>query len=435
MNTSRAAPAIAPFWSRIPKFFAWPFQFGPMIYISCLSLGAILIYVAPLLGRLIYVAIWFAFFRYAMTVLVQTARGNIHTENTDLHLESGDNRPLKQAVYVVISFGLLFFLAVSVGPVLAILFGLWVSLTLPAAVMIIAMEDSLFDALNPLRVFSLMGSIGLPYLLLTLFLLLLQGGDVIVFNLIGPIIPDFIEYPVITFISMYFFLVMYNMMGYVVYQYHEKLGYGIDKSFEENDTTKKIDPNMSPVDRAIAERVAEGDIAGAIAALQDDMRYERNDIAKNQKLHKLFLTLGEADKTLPHAEHLLGLLANAKQAEPAYDLLLKIIALKADFSLPYAALVLPLAEIAVKRRNAAFALALLGGFPKKHPNHADVPAVFLLGAKILAEHKNDEKQAIDILRALILRFPDSPPAAEGKVYLSVIEKTRAAMEAARAPKP
>ena len=428
MKIASSSTSIPPFWSRIPKFFVWPLQFGPMVYIGVLALASAVADFLPIIGSLLFLVIWFLFFRYAMTVLVQTSRGNFDADTADANLESGDRRPLKQAAYMVVTIVMLVVIAAVVSPVLAVLLGLMVTLALPAAIIIIAIDDSLVGALNPARIFSVISKIGLPYLALAVFLLLLQGGDAVVLKLIGPLIPDFIEYPVVIFVSMYFLLMMYNMMGYVVYQYHEALGYNVDKTFDENTPESEVDRNMSVADRLIAQRVTDGDIPGAIDALLEDMRHQRNDIPKNQKLHKLYLTLGEPEKTLAHAQKLLGLLVTAGQVDVAYELLVKMRAFSADFAGAEAGMIFPLAEMARQRHNAALALGLISGFDRKYPKHADTSAIYLLAAKVFAEIKRDEAQATRILGTLISRYPDSPASVEAKTYLSVLARTREAMK-------
>ena len=421
----RDAPLLPPFWTCISRFFAWPLQMGPMVYLACLALAAGVVAWLPGLGRLLFLFIWLVFFRYAMTVLVLTARGNFNPDKASMSVESGDYRPLKQVLFIFIAVAVGMFIALRVSPILALMYVLFVSLSLPAAIIVIAIEDSLLQALNPMRLMSVMGSIGWPYLLLVLFLLLLQGGDAAVLRVIGPLIADFIKFPLVMFASMYFLLVMYNMMGYVVYQYHQALGYSVDRTFEEHHEEKTADPNMSPVDRVVAQKVAAGDVQGAIDAHFEDMRYEQNNRVKNQKLHKLYLMLGEADKTLPHAQHLMGLLVVEGRADMAYELLVKMKGLSPDFAPTEPAAVLPLAEIAKRRNNVTLAMELLNAFTKQHAKHADVPGVYLLAAKVIAEHKRDDVQAMRILTALIAKFPGSAPAAEAKTYLSVLERTSA----------
>jgi len=429
-SASPSEPLLTPFWERIPKFFLWPIQFDPLAFIGICAVGMIVASIVPFIGKLLALVIWFYFFRYAMTVLVQTARGNFNPEAADLAQESGDRRPIKQGVFLFVAVLSVALVVGFAGPVIGVLFGLLVTVGLPAAIMIIAIHDSLADALNPVEVVGVIGSIGAPYFLLCLFLLLLEGGDIVVFRLLGPMIPDLIEYPVTAFFSMYFLLVMYNMMGYVVYQYHEKLGYSVDKTFDKNAAevapTAKAGPPLSPRDQRIADLMRDGDIKGAIDELKDDMRYNRTDISDNQKLHKLYLALGESDKTLPHAQQLITWLVAADQGTAALEVLQRMRGIDANFSVPDASAVLPLAEAAKASRNAPLAIELIKGFDKKNPNHRDIPAVYFLAARILSESQHDDAQAMRILQAMITRYPEASVVKDATIYLTVLKQTSAA---------
>jgi hypothetical protein len=429
--SQNSAPSLTPFWARISKFFVWPLQFGPMVYIGMLSLGMMVVGILPLIGGLVAVAIWFFFFRYAMTVLVQTARGNFNPDTVDLAVESGDRRPVKQSIYLIVSIVLVAAAAGFIGPKFAIMLGLLVTITLPAAIIIIAIHDSLIDALNPLQIMSVISGIGAPYFLLCLFLMLLEGGDIAVFEVLGAVIPDFIEIPVATFFSMYFMLVMYNMMGYVVYQYHEKLGYSVDKTFDKNaaesQAGSKTGPTLSLRDQQIADLVQSGDITAAIDVLKEDMRYNRNDIGDNQKLHKLFLALGDNDKTIAHAQQLISWLLEANQNTAALDIFMRMRGIDPGFNpgsgKADADAMLPLAQAAKMKRNAALAMEFIKGFDKKYPGHRDIPAVYFLAAQLLSEFHRDDKQAIRILQTLLARYPEAGVANEATIYLNVLQQT------------
>ncbi len=422
-------PTLTPFWSRIPKFFLWPIQFDPLVFIGMCAVGMIVASILPIIGGLLAMVIWFYFFRYAMNVLVQTARGNFNPEAADLAQESGDRRPIKQGVYLFVAFLSVALVVGFAGRVIGILFGLVVTLGLPAAIMIVAIHDSLTDALNPAQVVGVMSGIGAPYFLLFLFLILLEGGDVVLFGLLGPLIPDVIEYPVAAFFSMYFLLVMYNMMGYVVYQYHEKLGYSVDKTFDKNAAEEspkaKVGPPLSPRDQRIADLMRDGDVKGAIDEIKDDMRYNRTDINDNQKLHKLYLALGDNDKTLPHAQQLITWLLAADQGSVALEVMQRMRGIDAKFVVADASAVLPLAEAAKARRNVPLAMEMIKGFDKKNPNHRDIPAVYFLAARILSESQHDDAQAMRILQAVVTRYPEADVVKEAATYLAVLKQTSA----------
>ena len=125
-------------------------------------------------------------------------------------------------------------------------------------------------------------------------------------------------------------------MGYAVYQFHEKLGYSVDKNFNENagenSPKAKAGPPLSPRDQRIADLMRDGDVKSAIDELKDDMRHHRSDISDNQKLHKLYLALGENDKTLPHAQQLITMLLAATQGSAAIEVLLRMRGIDANFN-------------------------------------------------------------------------------------------------------
>ena len=91
-------PALALFWERIPKFFLWPMQFDPLTVIGMGAAGAIVASILPFIGGLLALVIWFYFFRYAMNVWMQTARGNFNPAAADLVQESGDRRRTPQLI-------------------------------------------------------------------------------------------------------------------------------------------------------------------------------------------------------------------------------------------------------------------------------------------------------------------------------------------------
>ena len=170
----------------------------------------------------------------------------------------------------------------------------------------------------------------------------------------------------------------------------------------------------------------DGDVKGAIDELKDDMRYNRTDINANQKLHKLYLALGENDKTLPHAQQLITWLLAADQTAAALDVLQRMRGIDANFTVPDAGAVLPLAEAAKARRNAPLAMEMIKGFDKKNPNHRDIPNIYFLAARILSESQHDDVQAMRILQAMIARYPEASVVKEATNYLAVLRQTSAA---------
>lgn len=103
--------------------------------------------------------------------------------------------------------------------VLGIVASLISSLLLPATLMVLIQSFSLRAALSPFELLATMTAIGAQYLLLCLFLFLLQQAR----GILLPITPRALLLPVGVFAAVYFLWVMASLIGYVMYQHHGAL--------------------------------------------------------------------------------------------------------------------------------------------------------------------------------------------------------------------
>jgi TolA-binding protein len=82
-----------------------------------------------------------------------------------------------------------------------------------------------------------------------------------------------------------------------------------------------------------------------------------------------------------------------------------------------ASLVVPLARHALERGRYEQAGALLRGFDKRWPGHADLPEVYLLGGRVLAEGARNEAGARRLFEHVLAAYPDSAAAAQARRFL------------------
>ena len=76
------------------------------------------------------------------------------------------------------------------------------------------------------------------------------------------------------------------------------------------------------------------------------------------------------------------------------------------------------------------ALTIVKGFDKRFPRHADIPAVYLFAAQVLAENLRQDVQARKLLEVLVARFPDHPVRVQASQLLTVLDRLAAAPPAA-----
>jgi TolA-binding protein len=315
------------------------------------------------------------------------------------------------------------------------------SLLLPAAAVVIALEDNLARAFNPLNVITLVQAMGAAYFVLWGFFLAIAGSRQAALAL-GQNWPAALRFPVEMAVANYLGLVLFALMGYALYQFHQELHLDVDVDFDRHRDAggaeaiatagsaraaamKQGTLPTDPWERKLHELVQQGKLKEAIAEVRDRMRYDRFDAPLNQRLHALLVRQGEDAATLAQGQQLVTALARAGQGREALDALRKLQALDAAFVPEDGDVVLPAATAAVQQRDFALAMQLLRGFDKRFPGHKDIPGVFFLGARLLSEQNRQHDKAARILRAVVQQFPEHAVVPEARTYLQVLERLMA----------
>ena len=414
---------ITPFWHRLPRFFLFPLQPGMLLFLVPVALASLLVPVMPVPRPfdllLTEGLIWLAALRHAFAVMERTSAGLLTATEQAQALPQPErvNLPWK-LLGILIAWGIFLGALERVSTTLAWLGNLFFTIAFPAGVMALSSTNSLFRAANPVLWLSIMGQVGKAYLALVLFLLMLSSGAGIVIPILLPALGGWLMLPLLNFVFLYFNLVMFNMMGYVLYQYHRELGVDVVVDFAET-AARRGDATKDPVADAVAAKVAAGDLEGALDAAYEQQRTEADNIAVQERYQKLLLLAGKQERAIDHGHRYLAALLRQGKDDLAFDLFRRMRELDAGFALE-AQQVLPLAEVAFRRRDSAAALDLVRGFDRRYPSHADVPAIYLLSARIMSEQLRKDEPARTLLRTMCRKYPDHPLAAEASIYLKVL---------------
>lgn len=420
------APDIPPFWKLSAQFFRYPLHMEPMLYMlffsGAVALGVIL--PMPLIGVVIFLGAWLAFVRYAYKTLDQTSQGCL---TPDQHSLSEDperkNLPYKQ-FFIFVIFGVAVAFAQRLG---GLAFGaalLFTTLAMPASVMILTITRSFWAGLNPLGAIAMMRVIGTPYLALCGFLFLLSASQSVLMEMLLPRLPEWLIVPGASFVSMYFMLIMFNMMGYVVYQHHHLLGVSVRETAPGRQKDAKDD-----IGATIGRLVGAGEVDQALDLAYEAQRTAPDDLAAHERYHKLLALAGKDDRLLSHSQRYLALLLQRGKSEEALTLFRAMQARKADYTPEQPGALLRLAEAARRRREYKEALEFVKGFDKRFPRHADIPAVYLFAAQVLAENLRQDAQARKLLQVLLSRYPDHAVQPQASQLLAVLDKLAAASPA------
>ncbi|MDR2451017.1 MAG: hypothetical protein LBE85_04430 [Candidatus Accumulibacter sp.] len=447
---------IQPFWQRMPYFFLYPLHFEPLVYLLLLSGVTLLGLLA--LPWLIFLFVILVFVRYAYKTLDQTALGLLRPDQ-DLPVFDDESRTslLYKQFGILLVIGFVIELARRSGGLFygaALIYG---TLSMPAATMTLAVTRSFWSAINPFAVIGMMSTIGMPYLGLSAFIFLLSASSSVLAGFLAPRVPQWLLLPTLAFVMMYFTLIMFVMMGYVVYQYHQALGLNVRKTGQ---TGRKPGAGSAAgsggqVD-SYAELISSGQIDKALDQAYEEKRVDPENVAANDRYHKLLL--------LSHSSSGQRILARVQEAERRGDpanvrqyleaelsryrerllshtrshlalLLKKNLTAEAvgvyrstreqipDFELEEPAHVLSLARAARQARDPALALSLIKGFDKRFPRSNDIPDVYFFAAQTLSEDYREDAKARQILAHLLKRFPQHPLGDKARQLLDFMEKT------------
>ncbi|MGZ5074385.1 MAG: hypothetical protein ACXWBL_14685, partial [Usitatibacter sp.] len=185
---ARLAPP--PFWQQLPRVFAYPAHGDALVKIFSYAIAAYVALRFLPFGPVLAGFVWLAFFAYCFGILERTARGHLVAAEVYMNDRTDkDRRPILQVVIFIIFILIVVLAAGFLGKVAGQVTLFLVSLVIPASIMVLALEERLGAALNPVRLLSTMSGIGLPYLALCAFLFLLLESSMYLAVLLAKVLP------------------------------------------------------------------------------------------------------------------------------------------------------------------------------------------------------------------------------------------------------
>ena len=409
--------AIVPFWRRLNNFFLFPLQMEPLIFLLLLSAGSYLLFL-PIIGRIFAVfGLALGASRYAFKVAALASRGVLHSRDYTHTLTDPDWKvlPWKFFVVLVIHTLVVGFLA-SRNEWLGLLGMLASSLAMPATLMVLIQSSSLRAALNPFELLGTMADIGAQYLLLCLFLFLLQAGFPKAVQLLLPITPSWMLLPMLVFCAVYFLWVMAALIGYVMYQHHGALDIDLLREPEDEPEVAAQRPVKTQAqlrDSEIAELVQKGDLQGAIAQAREWARTGHDNVADQRRYHRvLLLDVPTSGRLQLHSQTYLPLLLLRKLGPEALDAHTAVLKVLPEFDAGKPDVTLALAEQAWKRMDAKHTLMLLRAFDRRYPGVVEIPRAYELIIRALKQGQGKGYKAMPVLQAMQRRYPDHPCSQE-----------------------
>jgi hypothetical protein len=381
---------VLPFWRRLNDFFLYPFQLGPMVLIGIAVLASILVppgWIALITSLFIV----FLQFKYGFNVIAAMAEGEFHAPSLrDTISGGGYDLVYKQFAIVFLMLVVPTIISVQLSALLGTLLGIFFLLVLPMSTIVLAREQSLKAALNPIILVTSIYRIGWAYLLVYLYLLMMFASSLT----FGQLAYEYLGAngaQVVTAASGYYFaLVMYSLMGYMMYQYRHRL------DAASTSTEMAFTPEADREDPRVHVLLQQGEYQRAMDLLANDWKSKRYPPTLIEKYVKIVRFTAAWDHLREKLSSILAELLKAKHTAMIPRLLRDLYAVQPDYEIKNLQTAMQVAEAVRERGDSKLAVRLLQNQHKmtQHTEHQRK------SLRMLADILEQDMQKADVAAAL-----------------------------------
>ncbi|RZZ90677.1 hypothetical protein [Pseudoxanthomonas winnipegensis] len=398
----RAPEAPVPFWNRLPAFMVYPLRGTALVTLITLTLCTLVRWL-PGLGWLLSLLVWAAIYAYAFDILRNTADGRMEAPEI---LSDSRNGMLLRLLGLILVLAFAVAVAFALGGLeIGLVVLVAVVLLQPGFVISLAMDGSLRRALNPGVAISLAMRIGWPYLAAFGVLFAMQASMLTAANWAKGLLPPVLDELALTAVTIWGLFATFHFMGYLVYQYHEVLGYAPET---HGDLARTIGPDQRVLEEAEAH-VAEGRTDTALEILRAEVRSRAVGLEVHALYQRLLARSPRKAERLDHARQYLNALLLEKQDRQALALLHEAVQADPDFVPLTPEQGTQLAARAQLTGQPQLAMELRVAMLKAWPGTPDSPQWALDAALLMAERYGRDADALALLEQALARCQDDEP--------------------------
>jgi tetratricopeptide (TPR) repeat protein len=415
---------IDPFWHRLPRIFAYPLSLRALILMIILSVASLIFFSPGLINALIRFAIWGAMLTYSFSALKATASGDLQLPAVNTKTISEDfGQVFKQlGLFLFVGFVFLYFVA-KLGLYMGYAFLIFAMPSIPSMIILLVTTNSFLNAINPVLFVTLMTRIGWGYLLMYFFLFLLGGAPAVLAKFIFPILPPKLAFVILTFAQNYYTLVSYHLMGYVILQYHEEIGYKVEFEDFRDPTEEKNEPEIAsdPEERILTEvtpLIKYGKLDEAVSIIK---QYVSENKMTNKTLADRYYTLLKMTKRLSemleHALVYLDILSKENDRQKALKVFSQCRNAKPEF-IPSAFSMMKMAGWMSESGKTETAIRFYNRLIKAYPDDPLTPRAYFRAAQIFNDQLLKPEKSKQILKVLLKKYPESEAAPMAQKFLA-----------------
>jgi tetratricopeptide (TPR) repeat protein len=346
---------------------------------------------------------------YCFACLKQTAIGNFTAPNITMAYQGGLEILARLFAIIVVTIGFVGLIYSYLNPLLGFLAGVVALVFMPATIILFGFSNSLIAALNPLKQFRLITAVGLPYGLILVFILIMTGSVGVINELIG------LRFSVVSItlqsaVSNYYSVVMFHLMGYMIFQYQGELGFtaradhGDGHKFrEESEKTRHL------VDILLKE----GEFSLAIRELRKALKKYPDDPYFAKQYFEFVHASRNMSAIVKFGNYYLAYLIRRQANHSLNPVYKRILQIQPDFQPDKAEIRYHLAQELYKAGDSRAAVKVLDHVYRDFPHYAQLPAAYELMAQCLGELPGMQQQEL-MYRQLAAKLNKQPSATQNE---------------------
>ncbi len=312
----------------------------------------------------------------------------------------------------LISYSLLQIFQISefLGSILTIFF----VLGLPASIIILMMEKSMFSMVNPLKIIFIIKQFKSAYVLLYVFILTVLWGIILASQLTEFTL--FIRF-FVNGVVLYSLACVFVIAGYLVYRFHSELNFTINRQSLHTLNSNKSTDAFAEVDIFIHEGRFEDAQALLIKHINDD----KCSYKAYEKLILLYAIQNKENYLKQTIEEYLDVLHRHGKNKQAADFISQLKKREITYFSDKTEIVLALVEHMKNKHQFQTALAMISYIieRQKMPEHWE--ELYIAYASLLAEFANKIPEAADALKLVINRSLNQEKMEQAEAYLKVLQ--------------
>lgn len=217
--------AVPPFWRNLSGLYRYPIQVSAVMVVLLCSLFLAIFAHMPLFQLIPSMAMTL----YCFACLRETAEGRLEAPDVAKCFE-GTLAPIFY-VFIMIFVAIVFtgLVATLLGNGFGMLAGLFSTIVVPAAVILIAINERLLPALNPGNLIEVVSKTGASYFVMWLFLLMMMSSVAVLISLFDGG-TSFVGVFLQSAVGNYYNIVLFHILGYLVHQNQHALGFATHKT-------------------------------------------------------------------------------------------------------------------------------------------------------------------------------------------------------------